>query len=188
MQVGLQCRPPRWSGIPKDHHPWREALLPGSSVLCSLQRLLQVPGEVSVSAGHPWGPLSVKCSGEAPREDVSKEHSLVSPEPGGPLLWCGFMYAHRTLIPVSAPQALSELAPRLDLDTQGRPSSAPEAQGAAAGLTIALVPWWTNSQETIPRLKELWSHRVWRWATFSREAGFFFFFFLRGKILSCWWA
>lgn len=68
--------------------------------------------------------------GRAPRGKMSAKDT---PWPSSQvmLLWCGFTYALGHSFMHQHHKALSELAPRLDLGTQGRTSSVPGAQGAA---------------------------------------------------------
>ena len=83
---------------------------------------------------HPDAWVGCPPRGKMSAKDTPRPSSLVM------LLWCGFMYAPRHSFTHRHHKALSELAPRLDLDTQGRTSSVPGAQGTAGGQDLALVP------------------------------------------------
>ena len=79
---------PGWSGNSKGSPSMKRGT--ACQDVSSLQPagLSQVPGEVSVSAGHPWGPLSVQMLGyRAHREDVSKEHSLTTQPGDAAVVW-----------------------------------------------------------------------------------------------------
>lgn len=159
MQVGLQCRPSQmvWKFQRITIHEERHCL-PGCQFFAACRALAGSWRGVSLcrapmrTSQHPnarvQGPQG-RCQQGAP--------GLLSQVT---LLWCGFMYAPRDSFLYQHHKALSELAPRLDLDTQGI-SSAPEAQGAAAGLTLPWCPDGQTLRRRYPAEKSS-DHRVWR--------------------------
>lgn len=133
MQVGLQCRPSWmvWKFQRITIHEERHCL-PGCQFFAACRALAgSWRGGHSLQGTHEDLSAS-KCSGSGPKRKMSAKDTHRPPSQMM-LLWCGFMYAPRHSFMHQHHKALSELAPRLDLDSQGRPSSAAGAQGAAGG-------------------------------------------------------